>query len=484
MQMRPALVLATATSGVLVALAYVALFKPAKREDGGGPAPPTVTGRPPAFHLDATPAQRRDILEATFPKIASDRAERLGAIKDDIALLMDDPASVAYVVAQWHVHKSEGRYAEGAFADLFALVKHKDFVGPTADLLDSPRPEIRAKAIQAAATQASPVLGPRILELYRAMRAEEGGGKSYAKQQALTAAVACRGDAFPAFLSEAMGDPDSEIAVRALVTATDLDLPGLESRAREVARVHPAPTVRLHANALLMRRGDLSATDAIIKATDPADQALATDALHVVAKYKIAAAAPAVREARGRARGEIASLFTLALLRLGDEATLNEVMEAADSASGDAREVEALHVLAASGDPNANPILLHALDRGGQGRVHAIAAGITASAEPGFLPVIKKLVEQPVGHPAELEEAPKVGGAPLLPRLAELLHGATEPAAQARFLAWLGEIGGSEARAAMLRERDRIGRLVDEQIRLVDLEGRRLGVVAPALSAR
>ena len=71
MQMRPALVLATATSGVLVALAYVALFKQPKRDDGGGPAPPTVTGRQAAFHLDATPAQRREILEATFPKIGT-----------------------------------------------------------------------------------------------------------------------------------------------------------------------------------------------------------------------------------------------------------------------------------------------------------------------------------------------------------------------------------------------------------------------------
>ena len=146
--------------------------------------------------------------------------------------------------------------------------------------------------------------------------------------------------------------------------------------------------------------------------------------------------------------------------------------------------MEALQLLAASGDVNVSPILLHALDRGGPGRVHAIAAGITSSGEKGFLPVIRKLIEQPVGHPSELEMTPLIGGPELVPRLSELLHAATEPVAQQRFLGWLAVIGGPEARAAMLRERDRIGRLVDEQIRLVDLEARRLGTSAPPLAPR
>ena len=159
---------------------------------------PTATGRQPAFHLDATPAQRREILEATFPKIASDRAEQLGALKDDVALLLDDPEAVRFILDAVAPPQDEGRYAQAAFADLFQLVKNPEFVQPTADLLDSTQAEIRAKALQAAATQASPALGSRILAIYRAMRAEEGGGKSYPKHLAMSAAIACRGDSFAA----------------------------------------------------------------------------------------------------------------------------------------------------------------------------------------------------------------------------------------------------------------------------------------------
>lgn len=477
--MRPSILIATAVSGVIVALAFLALMKQRAPDPGQGPPDPTVTGRQPAFHLDATPAQRRTILESAFPKIASERAVLLGAIKDDVALLLDDPEAVALVVTQWHVHKAEGRYAEAAFADLFRLVKNPAFVEPTATLLEAQKPEIRRKALQSAETQASPALGSRVLAIFRegaTLPADEGVSL---RRSALHAGFACKGDAWPALLDLAIGDEDSEIAIEALTFAADLDVPGLESHARELLTRAKDPRVRLYAAALLMRRGDLSASGAIISALDPKDPALAADAVHLVAKYRIAAARSKLVEIRPHTTGEIRRLFTLALLRLGDQDVLNEVMQAADVLGGEA-EIDALRLLAAGGDENVTPILLHALGRGGLARAHAIAAGISTSAQPGFLPVIEKLVEAPVGHPAELFEAPKVGGKALIPKIAGLLHEATDPTAQVRYLAWLEQIGGPEARDVMIRERQRIPRLVDERLRLVDLEARRLGQATPA----
>ena len=96
-------------------------------------------------------------------------------------------------------------------------MKKPEFVEPTGDLLDSSKPEIRRKALQSAETQASPALGPRILAIFRAAKRRERAeqGRSL-RIEALSAGLACRGDAFPALLAQAMRDPSPEVAVRAL----------------------------------------------------------------------------------------------------------------------------------------------------------------------------------------------------------------------------------------------------------------------------
>ena len=274
-----------------------------------------------------------------------------------------------------------------------------------------------------------------------------------------------------------------EIAVRALTIGTDLDVEGLEGRARSILSDSKDRRVRIHAAALLMRRGDLSATEEILKALDPTDPGLSADALRLVAKYRIAAAVPRVREHRAKATGELRKLFTLALVRAGDPEVMTELLQAADSAEGQ-DELDALQILAASGDENVAPILLHALGRGGLPRARAIALGIASSGQSPSLAVMEKLIESPVGHPAELDEAPKAGGKALIPKLAALLHEATDPAAQARYLAWLALIGGKEARDVILKERDRVKRLADEQLRLIDLEARKLAQDAPPLPGK
>jgi hypothetical protein len=480
---RPSILIATAISGAIVALAVVYLLKSPTTPEDQGPPPKTPTLRSPAFHLDATPDQRRAILESAFSKVASDRAERLGALKDDIALLLDDPAAVQYILNQWHLRRGEGKYADAAFADLFTLVKRPEFVDPTAELLASDFPEIRAKALQAAMTQKSPRLGPRILAIYRGAAGDPSDKKTSLRLEALHAGFACGGDALAPLLSEAFQDPSPGVAVEALTIATDADVPGTEAAARRLLETSKDRRVRVHAATVLLRRGSVSAADEIVAALDPQDQAVAAEAAHLVAKHRIEAAAGRLRELLPKTSGELKRVFALALLRLGDRATWDETIAAADAA-GSEGELEALQLLGASGSADAAPILLHAIDRGGDARIRAIAAGIATSQDPGLKPVVFKLVEQPMQHPAELDDAPKVGGEDLVPRLAQLLHEATEPAAQARYLAWLSLIGGKQARDAMLRERNRIQRLVDERLRLVDLEARRLGVEAPPMTAR
>jgi hypothetical protein len=480
---RPAILIATAVAGVLVALGVVAMLRPSKTTTDGAPPDDTPTGRPPAFHLDATPEQKRTILETSFQKIASDRPERLGTLKDDIALLLDDPEAVRFIVSQWHLRRNEGRYADAAFADVFRLVKNPEFVEPTGELLVSTLPGIRGKGLQAAETQASPKLGPKILAIYRSVAPDTGDAKVQIKLDSLRAAFACKGDSLNALLLEAFQDGSPEVAVQALDIATDLDTPLADVAARRVLASSKDRRVRLHAAALLAKRGDLSAQDEIIAALDPNDQGLASEAAHIVAKQKLAAAAARLREVRPKASGELQRLFLLALLRTGDPDAMQEMILAADTPGGP-KEIEGLQLLAASGDVNAAPILLHGIDRGGIDRIHAIANGISTSQEPGLLPVIEKLIEQPVGHPAELGDAPRVGGKALIPRLSKLLSEATEPAAQVRFLAWIAAIGGPEARNAILNERKRIPRFVDEQIRLIDLEARRLGAEAPPLNLK
>jgi hypothetical protein len=478
--MRPALIIATALSGVVVAVGFIMLMRNSGVVKAPSEPESTATGRPPAFYLDATPEERRQILHATFPRIASDPAGRLGALKDDVALLLDDPENVRWILGQWHAFGRDDRYAAGAFADIFRLVKNPAFVEPTAALLDSPRSEIRFKALQAAQTQASPALGPRILGLFRNVGPGPPERTSMFKIEAFSAAYACRGDSWPALLDEAVRDPDVEIAVRALTVATDLDVEGLEARAKSAMQQDKTGRVRIHAAALLMRRGDLSAVDEILRALDPQNPALAAEALRLVAKHRIAAAVPRLRELRPKTTGELHRLFTLAMVRAGDSEVMGELLHAVDSAEGQ-EELDALQILAATGDENVAPVLLHALGRGGSARARSIAVGISSAGKTPSLALLEKLVETPIGHPAELEEAPKAGGKALIPKLASLLRAATDPSAQARYMAWLAMIGGTEARDVILRERDRVKRLADEQLRLIDLEARKLGQEAPPL---
>jgi hypothetical protein len=478
--MRPALLVATALSGIVVAIGFIVMMQTRPAPTDAPEPGNTVTGRPSAFHVGASPEEKKRILETTFPRIASERPERLGDLKDNIALVLDNPAAIQWVVAQWQVHKNEGKYSDAAFLDIFRLVKDPAFVGPVAALLESPLPAIRAKAIQSAQTQASPALGGRILAFYRNVEQFPGARKGEVRKEALDAGATCRGDAWPALLQEAILGDDAELAVRALMLATDQDVPGLEGTARTALASSKDRRVKLFAAALLLKRGDPSAAEEVLRDLDPADPGTAADAVHLVTKYRFMAAAGRLRELRPKATGELKPLFTLALLRTGDQNVMNEVIQAAD-AEGSPGEIEALQLLAASGDENTLPILLHAVGRGGIERVHAIARGITTSGEKGFLPVVEKLIEAPVSHPAELGEAPFVAGPALTPRLAKLLREATDPQAQVRIMAWLAQVGGTAARDAIIAERDRIGRLAEEQIRLIDLEARRLGTPAPPL---
>lgn len=481
--MRPSIFIATAVSGIIVALGVIALLKtPPEVSRASLPPTPTNTGRPPAFHLEATPEQRSLILASAFQNIAGDRPERLGTLKDDIALLLDDPAAVGYVIDQWHRRRNEGRYADAAFADLFRLVKRPEFVDPTAALLQSDLPEIRAKGLLAAQTQASPRLGPLVLEIYRDA-ALDGDRRVAVKLDALRAALASGGDSLGAIVLEAFADQSEEVAVQALTFAADTKLDGAPLAARRVLETTKSRRVSLHAAAVLMRFGDSAGTNEVLAALNPADPALASDAAHLVSKYRVTAALPALLALRPKATGEIKRLFTLALLRLGDQATWDDVLAAADGSGGDG-ELEALQLLAASGNVDATPILLVAIDRGGPARIRAIAGGIATAGEPAMLPVVQRLIEQNVGHPAELDEAPRVGGEAIVPRLGELLGAAIEPAAILRYLSWLGQIGGKAARDVMLRERERIPHYVDQQLRLVDLESRRTGIAAAPVSAR
>ncbi len=473
--MRPYTLLGIVLIGALLAFAVHHFLGRAPAPAGTQLPDLTITGRPPAFHLDVTPTQARVLAERCFYAIASDRPERLGGTKDDLALLLDRDEIVEFILAEWHVRRNEGKYADAAFADIFTLVRNRKFVEPTRELLQSSEPLVATKAVEAAMTQRDPSLVGMLLPILARLQSENTAEIIARRVKLLQAAAACGGDGLVACVQLGLRDPASAVVVAAagMIAAQKID--GLDADLRILMQSASDLHVRAQVAATLLQRGDLAARRIVIEGLDPRNPDVAAESAHLITKYRLMEAMDSLTRYATKTEGELRRVFELALVRLGDRTIRAQLMRSAESA-GDPHELDSLQILAASGDPEVVPILERGVERGGSPRWRAIAAGIATGRDECMIPVIKKLVEQPIIYPADFGECAGVGGDAIVPRLAELLHAATEPTVQIRYITWLGESGMPSARDVLLKERSRIPRLVDERLRLIDLDRRRRGV--------
>ena len=446
-----------------------------------GPTPPLVeegadltpTGRASAAHLDLSPAEKLVLARNNLSRMAGDLPERLGPLKEELALLCDSPEVVRLIADSYPSAKSVGSYAVGAYADLFALVRHPLFVGPVAEMLRSEERLLRAKGVQAAVVQRSPELGGAMLKAYELALADDLSVTSNTRATAVLAAARTGGPEAAALLQSAFRDPSEDIRCGALDVAGELALPSLDAALRGVLRDPPGPREALRAAAALCHR-DPAARAKLLASLDPRDRGLSHEAVSLVVKLKPPGAVDALRGFVATAEGEAKRGMRTALIWFGDPTERNQARADASTVDGP-QELEALGLLAHGGDEDAIDILLAGLLRGGPQRIGVIGKGLAESGDPALLKVAERLLEARVRHPAEVGEFAVRFGDALVPKAVAELKSATDPE-RARYLtATLMGIGTPLARAALLAERPTRRRLVDPALRILDLALRSRG---------
>lgn len=439
--------------------------------DGGDLTP---TGRASAAYLDLSPAEKLDLARNNLARMAGDLPERLGALKEEIALLCDSPEVVRLIADSYPSAKGVGGYAVGAYADLFALVRDPLFVGPVGEMLRSEERLLRAKGVQAAVVQRSPELGAALLRAYEAALADDLSVTSNTRATAVLAAARTGGPEAAALLQSAFQDPAEEVRCGALDVAGELALPSLDAALRNVLRDPPGPREGLRAAAALSPR-DPAARARLLAALDPRDPGLSHEAVTLLIKQKPPGSADALRGFVATAEGEAKRGMRTALIWFGDPA--ERAKARADAAEKDgARELEGLGLLAHGGDEGAIDILLAAIDRGGPQRYGVIGKGLSESGDPELLKVAERLLEVRIRHPAEVGEFAARFGDAIVPKVVAELRATTDPDRERYLTATLMGIATPAARAALLAERPARKRLVDPALRLVDLGLRSRGV--------
>jgi len=469
--LRYLLVVVAAVAAAWVSVVALRREPPAPPQDGGVALTPT--GRSALVYLDLDAEGRLALARENLGRMASDVAQRLGELKNEIALLCLDPKVVDLVAGEWRIAEASGNfYAISAFADLFALVRHPSFVEPTAFLLRSDDKVLRAKGVQAAETQLAAPLLPGLLF------ALEKGREENQDQTILTRALAVRtaariGGALAApVFQAALVDPAPEVAVAAVDAIDELELAAALPDVRAFFRRTKDVRSKIHAAVALRREPE--AREHLFASLDPRDPGAAFEATSLLLKRRTPGALERFRELLPQATGDVHRAFKTALVAYGDEEARATLRAAADR-PGDPGEVEALGILAQAGDVGALDILLRAAARATPHTAPVLGAGVRESGRREFAPVAAKLLEVPVKHPEQIGNCTQVAGPELLPRMVELFDAAKDDDRRRFFAILIKDVGTDAAREALLARRARWARIVDWPIRLFDLERLRRG---------
>jgi hypothetical protein len=468
--MRPGQLALVVAAAVAAAFLASRLLRPAAEPGAPAPGPQapaelTVTGRASAAHLDYDARTRLEVAAQNLARMAGDLPERLGPIKEEIALLCDDDAVVAMIAAAFPDARRTGQYAVHAFADLFAAVRRPEFVGPSRELLLDPDRISRKKGVDAAVTQRDPSLMAPLLRAYESCLADPST-TLLTRATAVYAAVRTKGPEAGAVVQAALRDPAPEVVQKALEAAAELQWPGLDPDLRALFRETKDPRVKMRAAAALAAR-DPGARAHLFAALDPRDQGLAFEAAGRVIATKPPGGGDAARAFLDGAVGDVRDALRAVLGVYGDPAVLAEAREAASRPDTD-DGVAACGLLARVGDPGAVEVLVAAVDRGGRA-AGAIARGLSESGAAALMPVGERLLKIEVDHTALLDEFATRMGPGLVPAALREFEAATTDARRRYLVATIMGIGGPEARAALVGLRPRFARMVDPAIRLVDL---------------
>lgn len=473
----PRLSIVLATAALAVGLAVVAVKVVDQPVAGAGdpePPTPTATGRTPAFHLRLTPEQRLKVARQCLDSITSAQAKALGTVKDDLALLADDPKVVAMVLEDFAQRLAISRFEAAAFGDIFALVKNPDFAEAGLKLVDHEEFSVRHKIIAIAATQHDPRYVAGLDSLFADIVKRKPGEGMRTLELILHAARVCGGDHLPVLLARALRCEIPQIR----------DVAGAIIREDEMKRLAPRleplledemPQARLQAAWGLASFGHPTAADVLLKEFDPREPAAASFVLEAVRDLDLKRAIPVIKEHLEDADPELRAGMLLTLAFLDDAATLADLKAWAydDDASVPDRMV-GLMGLAALGNAEDDVRLCEVVKNGGPHEAQNIAIGLSfREGTPDSALVRALIASDHFDHTAMLSAwLPRVD-ASIVPWLLQRLVASKEVNDRLFHIGCLGLIGTAEAREAILSRWKQDPRLVEERIRLLDLNARK-----------
>ncbi len=475
MRLTVVVILVILAIGTAVAANWLLRRPPLVPPSGGRQLVGVGSARPAAFYLDMDSESKVRLAQRNLMRIASDEATRLGELKDEMALLMDDPNVVSWFAAEWHVRRgATDSVTMSAFADIFERVKRPEFLEPTKDLFRTDDPFLQGKAVQAAITQADPSLVDEIAHVYAIARVDTRSESAPFRIQCVQAARACGGPALPNFIRGILEDSDLVLRVEALQVARDLALPGLESTLKKLLD-EPLPRMRLLAACALVASGTRSASATLGTLIDPMDPATTLEAASYAGIYKLDSLIPVLVRAMNGVTGEARRSVEIALARLRHGPTLDALRVRAADPHQD-RGDDAVTALTAAAIPDDIPFLVGLAKTATPTRIRSICAGVTISQSAALAPVLVPVLNASPTYTPEMHDALKVVGDSVVDPLAEALRKVKSEEQAFIPIAWLGSVGTAKARAELLKSRKGPGhRLCDEQIRLIDLSARRLG---------
>lgn len=468
------LVIATAVAAIVLAIVAV------KVTSGSAPEEPpprrTETGRTPSFHLHLARAERLRLARKCLDGISSAQAKALGAVKDDLALLADDPAVIRMILEDWEQRSRISKFEAAAFGDVFARIRHEDFVAPAVTLLDHEEFQVRHKAIEVAATQCDPRFVPGLDRLFAEITAKKPGEGMRTLDRIVSAARACGGDHLPVLLARALENPLPHVRDVAAAIIREDRMRGMRDRLIPLLQ-DQEPQARLQAAWGLASFGDDRFVSEIIKGLDPREPVLSAFCMEAARDLDLRAAIPTIKRHLLVARAELKTGMLLTLAVMGDSDTLTRLRTWANDPEARVPDrIVGLMALAAVGEEQDLSLLRKVASDGPAIEVQNIAVGLTFREGPPDVELARRILS--CGHfahpgPAQVGEwLPRLGEA-LVPWLAQRLDDGGDPIF---LIASLDLTGAESARTEILRRRSKHPRLVEERIRLIDLARRRRGI--------
>lgn len=472
----PRLSVVLATAFAAIALAVVAV-NIEFGSDAPEVSPPrrTETGRTPAFHLRLDGPARRRAARKCLDRITSAQAKALGAVKDDLALLADDPQVIRLILEDWEQRARISKFESAAFGDLFARIRHPDFVAPGVTLLEHQEFQVRHKAIEVAATQRDPRFVPGLDRLFAEITERSPGEGMRTLDRIVSAARSCGGDHLPVLLARALRNPLPHVRDVAAAIIREDRMEGMRDRIASLLD-DEEPQARLQAAWGLATFGDDRAVSQIIDGLNPRNPTLSSFCMEAARDLGLRDAIPTLKHHIPAASAELKSGMWLTLGVMGDPEAQERLRDWANDPEARVPDrIVGLMALAAMGKAKDLPLLRKIIRDGTAIEVQNIAVGLTFKTGAPDLELARGILS--CGHfahpgPAQVAEwLPRLGDR-LVPWLAQRLDDGGDPVF---LIASLDLSGTALARDEILRRRESHPRLVEERIRLMDLALRQEG---------